>query len=254
MDTQELKQVIKPYFKPLNLFVFFFILGIILALMVILFSKNLILPAGKAFPFQKKSKTELEDQGGEKSVVINENGLIRIKTPEQVVYQTWDKDEVEEVFKRLESRARLVEGESFDSAQIIVGEDSYEVTLFSEGEEASAIEITEEDEEIGGLLDKVDDLTGSGDEDSNEPGGVGGGSQDSSSSIPECPFWKLSYCVFPPASPPPGEPLPSPSPLPSPWPPSIPGLSEPLEPDCSLWGQSIISRAVISNTVCTKEE
>lgn len=51
-----------------------------------------------------------------------------------------------------------------------------------------------------------------------------------------CPYWRLSYCVYPP------------SPLPSI---SIP--NKVYAPDCELWQKQVSKRTVISNTICIEK-
>lgn len=112
--------------------------------------------------------------------------------------------------------------------------------------------------------DGDDGTPGNGDSGNGDSGGANGNSGtpggDPGSVIDDCPFWRLNYCVYPPAPPPiPSSPTPTPSPGPSPTPGSSPQPTPDFgvvqdEPDCSLWDEWVTTRAIISNTLCIKEE
>ena len=66
-------------------------------------------------------------------------------------------------------------------------------------------------------------------------------SQDGSSIIDTCPYWRLSYCVYPWSA--------TPSPAPVYWQDS----TVVKVPDCDLWQERVLQSTVISNTICIEE-
>ena len=287
MNIQQVQKIIKSQLKPLNIVVFFLVLGLILSLLFYLVLHNLSGPDKKQQTEKKEGKIRIVTN--ENEVTINKNGMMSIKTPTKAFNQKWDENKTKELFKSIEQKAK-----DSDQCNSVIG-DGIEI-FYIEGNETKIICVEEGDQEIILLLEIVNNIDTSGQSlsslfknytfstppasflpsispsppttpendataDNDEPSpppSDGDGSSDSDSQQDDdwddCPFWRVSYCVWPPNWAPVGSsPKPNPS-LPPPLPSLAPQPGVQDEPDCSLWDQLISGKTVVSNTLCINEE
>lgn len=283
MNKQLAKKFIKSQLKPLNIIVFFLVLGLILSLLFYLVLHNFS-QAGKKTPAEKKEDM-IKIISNDNEVTINKNGMVTVKTPTKVFNQKWDEDKTKDLFKSIEQKAKPAgQCDSVFGREIEI--------VYIENNETKILCVEEIDEEILLFLEMINNIDASDQSLSNlfknytfslppspspslspSPSPSfpasrenGGASDDESSPSPnsasqpdddwnDCPFWRVGFCVWPRGwasggtSPGPSPSLPSP--LPS-LPPLQPGRQD--EPDCSLWDQLISGKTVVSNTLCIKEE
>lgn len=184
----------------------------------------------------KKSSSLSEDQikieRGDKTVIVNENGIIEYQTSTGTYYDYWDSEKTSSFFSYVRRKAK----EYLESPSDVSG-DGYYISLFVDGKEVK-IWVSSEDEVISEVFDAD---VNSGDID------LGGSLND---------YFEEYF-------------NPSPTPrrvaAPSPTsPPSNPGTvsaqqggtqptggnSEQIPVDCSLYEAAVTGRTVISNSLC----
>lgn len=262
-------------FKPVNFLVLFFVIAIFSSL-VFLVIKNIRQYRG---PQQAESPlVEIKDQ--EKTLTVERSGHVEFKTPEGVFEQEWSNDKVNSLLQYLQKQyaASVLEVEEggFQVTFFLNGQwvtftlsDDDELVNFIFEEMATK---GEDFEEGGGIEESIIDYfrkaspspsaqeeTAEGEEESageeatesaaQEPEGDDffqdytsgqGEAQDPLNQI-ICPFWRLSYCVYPQDW--------QPSPETIQW----QGGTTVVVPDCDLWEATVTRRTVISNTICIEE-
>ncbi len=229
MDTKELSKVLRPFFKPPRIYA-----TLLLLFAAVIF--GVVLVAGVV---TEESAPITEDQimiqKGDKIVIVNENGLVEYRTSEGIFYEVWDNSRVSQFFASMQAKAK----EYLANAGAGPPPGAYAVTLFIDGQLVT-IYLTD-DEELDEVFDEFSDPDGSGDsisdlfdddEDDQDTDTNGGGSN---------------------------------SPTPTPLPEQVSaqdddddgdggggeeGGTTQDEQDCTLFGQVISGKTVISNTVC----
>ena len=232
-------------------------LGILGILTWYLVRQAQIVPSDQAL--EDVRRVQLKDQTAQ--LTIDEDGIVEYLDPQNRFYQIWDEAKVAAVFRRLDKQLAQT-GKTY--TQMVIEKDGggYQVSLTNSSGSTTELTIEETDKDLNQTIEEIDDLTeSSGTFDTTTfaspspelPGPQGGGSggDGGTNQIPECPFWRLSYCVFPPGELPQGGAAANPSPTPTPSPVSD---SAQRPADCSLWEYQLISRGVISNTLCIHPE
>jgi len=273
--SKKLTKLIKPYITSLNLLIAFFIVGLILVLVVVFSGKKLDLGI---------SQREIKLKDENTSLTVKEGGVSEIETPQKIFQQQWDKDKTENILDFFKKKAKTAGFDDFSLALVEEKGDSYQITFLLNGQEVT-IYIEKDSEEINDIFELINELTDTegaeslsdyfdsiedggddggwpsdtGDDEGDDGGGTGG---DSGSSIDDCPFWRLNYCVYPPGwggSPSPNpssSPSPSPGVQPSPSPSPPPVMDEQIQEaaDCTVWDSLVTTKAIISNTFCVRQE
>lgn len=216
MEVEKLKQVLKPYFTPLNLLVGLLILGAVLGMIIVSMSRdsqtNFINKViRKVFKNEAEQEKKIQIEDGDNKITINENGLVEFETPDNIFYQTWDSSKIQRWFS-------ILEKEFQESEQAAGGQGGYQVQISSGGEDRT-IDLGSDSSELEDLWEIFED----------------NGEEESSLS---------DYFQ---------DPTPSPKTVSANGSSSGQGDNQD-NPDCTLWGEEVADRAIISNTVCTKEE
>ena len=215
--------------KPFNFIAIFLLLGIIIIFAVVSTGKT-------GIGGDRVSRVEISEGG--RSITINENGLVEIKTEAGVTYETLDSAKLTNLFKYFKKKAQEVQRLSADSPGNIIA-----VTLIIDGKEVT-IYIDADDPEFQQIIDDI--LSGGSGEDIGDYFGEddeGTGSGDNGDNG----FFDLT-------------PTPTPINFSGPTPtgtgsPNLylpPGVTDPGG-DCTSWNEQVIGKAVISNTVCFKQ-
>lgn len=248
-------------------FSLFFLLSFGVLIIVMLSKSQLFGKDNKINP-GNNDKKEIRLKGEDTEVKISNNGLVEIKSPENTYYQNWDSKKINQLFDGLNSKLGL-KNQNFDVLIIEKGNEDYLLNYLSNGDVVER-QVGAGDQGLVDILQGIDDLAGgqtggslndssnqsSGDiSGGNNDGGTGGSSNNST--IPDCPFWKLSYCVFPPGYLSGTTPSVSPSPSSS----LLPGEGETVfnnasqrPPECDLWGEQVSYKTAISNTICNIDQ
>lgn len=172
------------------------------------------------------SEGQIQIKKGDRIVTVNENGLIEYRTDERVYYETWDSSKISSFFQSMENKARAYLG---NPAGPIEG--GYEVTLYLDGKIVT-IYLSGDDEELNEVFDGFSDGPADGDLSSYFDGGT---ENDSSNSSGNSTSSSESGLL---------------TPTPTGAPSSGSGGTVQTVPDCTLYGQLITGKTVISNTIC----
>jgi hypothetical protein len=224
----DLKKTLKPYLTQNNILVAIVVFGVLLVA-IVLIAQSII----SRSPIDI-TEDQIKIQQGDKTLIVNRNGLIEYKSEGEVFYRIWDSSRISDFFKYIENKAQGPTG----------GENCYQVSLFINGKYTSVcidddqgfIEdaFEEFNDESGGGDVKISDFFDDGDDEDDE-----GDDNVVTTSTP---------------TPSPGPTGSSTSPTPTPYGGSGGGGSNdpPVVADCDAWEQYIVGgRAIISNTLCT---
>ena len=226
----------------------FVLLGIaILVILVLIFSGRLL--------FQSRQKDDLDsvkvEQGSDTAYVYT-NGKVILRSSSLSDETTWDNEKTNTFFKFIEDKVK--EGEFVEGVEK-VEDGGYLITYTKNGVTYTIIlDDDEEEEKLISYFDSGETSTPYPTQNPGEGGGKSGGGSSSGGSSgggfgspspsgpdPDCPFWRLSYCVYPRTPTPALTPSGTINPYPN------------LVYDCGLGGDTVTQRTVISNTLCVKE-
>lgn len=182
-----------------------------------------------------KDQIRIEKNG--EIIIINKNGLIEYRSGDKVIYKTWDSSKIDAFFSSMERKAR----EYMSKPPPSDWSGCFLVTLWLDGKIVTVC-VSLDDEEIQEIFEEFD-----------SDSYTGGSKSDSISDyFNDTPGY--GYTNTP-------TPIPyymTPSPTQTPVPGRGVYLPEqnypPVKAGCDDWTQDIVSRAIISNTLCTVEE
>jgi len=225
----KLPKFLQPFLKPKNAIVALIILGIVIV--------------GGAVVLTKSGRGDgrierIEISGQDKSLVINENGIVEFRSGEDVYYQTLSSDRISALFDYIRRKIKNPnKGLNADDPNV------FTVTVTIDGEQ-TVIFIDINDQELQDILGDIDDgLPGDetiGDyfDDQDGDGTIGDsgiGGQVSSPTPTPVGGGSLG-----------GSPTPSPSY-------NLPPGGTTTDADCFDWSGQVTGRSVISNTVCFQQ-
>jgi uncharacterized membrane protein YgcG len=218
---------------------------------------------------KKEASQKITIKDGNNEINVNDQGIVELKNPDKVLYQNWPEETIKALFENIRQKSK--------NSNLNLSRGEYPITYF-DGERSYTFLIDSDDSELSEVLDKLKNLNsgrdlseyfnsplpsgvsnnGNSGGGSNDGGNNGGGNGNSGggsggSGQWDCPFWRLSYCVWPVSPPPIGAPV---SPSPSASTPTQPSPSPSVVqriPDCDMMGATITGKTVISNTLCVKE-
>jgi len=216
--------------KPFNFIAIFIILGVILIFVATL-TGRVNIAADKI--------NRVEISGGDRSITINENGLVEIRTEDGVTYETLESGRLSALFEYITKKAKDPQKLNADSSGNIIT-----ITIVIDGKEVT-IYIDADDPEFQQIIDEI-----LGDSEEGELiSDYFGDNQDGQNGDQEGEEDGLSDNT-PTPTPTYNGPIPTSIASPNLYLP--PGVTDPGG-DCASWNDQIIGKAVISNTVCFKQ-
>jgi hypothetical protein len=182
------------------------------------------------------SEGQIMIQKGGNTIIVNKNGLVEYRSGDEVFYKRWDSSKISYFFERMEQKAReYIENGTEGQCNGCEGSGCYTVTLYIDGELVTICVVEDEDldsefedfedDELGEV-----DLSDFYDEEDDENGQGSG--------------------TLTPTQTPVGGGNPTPTPQ------EENGQQTnypPVDTGCSAWTEEIVDKAVITNTLCTKE-
>lgn len=217
--------------KPFNLISILLIMGLVVILATALTGRSKILA-------DRISRVEISGQG--RSITINENGLVEIRTEDGVIYQTLGSNQLSALFnyiqKKAESPQRLTASSPGNIIAIVIVIDEREVTIYIDADDPEFQDILDTilGDATGGEL--ISDYFGEEVPKGDERDFLDEGFFDTE--VSPTPTQAVGQ-----------------SPTGTSSSPNLylpPGVIDPGG-DCASWNDQIIGKAVISNTVCFKQ-
>lgn len=220
MPAKNIQKLIKSV-KPLQLVALIFGLGILVILGVV-FAQRIGRRSQATI-----APNQIKIQKGDKTVIIDENGLVEYRTSDGVFYEAWDSSRIQEFFASMREKARL----ALNNPPPEEGAQGYWVTIWIDGEEVTVF--IEEDEELDEIFEEFDEDNGSlGEYFDDFFDDDNGDTQDGDEDITSTP-------------------------IPTPTPTGYVGQPSDEELglfDCSLFEYQVTGRTVISNTLCIEKQ
>lgn len=269
------KKRLKTLTKPINLLILVLILAGVAGLLILII-KNLRQFKGP----QKVSQPLVEIRDKDRTFTLKRNGEVEFRTPEGIFEQEWSNNKANGLLQYLKKKYEILVSEREEGGFVVtflydgqlvtftLSVDDELINLLFEEIKQGAYAAHDEGTGVESIIDyfRKASPTPTSQEEAREglmpgeeaaTGGVAQASpeadffQDYSSKgdafkkeLTEivCPYWRLSYCVYPQGySPPPPKTI------------FWQGATVVVVPDCELWEKQVIRRTVISNTICIEE-
>jgi hypothetical protein len=218
----------KLFGKPLNLVIMLLVLGGALVVGAV------VIRTLSGRKTERILESQIQILQGDNKITVNRSGLVEYSTPEGVFYEVWDSEKVDQFFSSMREKANA-------ASPVQECGDGYWLTLYIDGKETTVC-IVGGDEELDSLFEEFSG-EGSGEDSLSElfDDSFFGGDEDEEGSQDEDLFGGLA------------SPSPTPSEISAEEGADVPPGGGAAVPDCTLWGQQITGRTVISNTICLVE-